>query len=254
MSIYLVRNKLLFPAKTRKLNTGKLLSYSMIDPVEGLSRLSQVSENQIARYRWWWRYLRMCLELEQKEAVVSGSKIRVDKAYYKRWDIDDFFSLSFNNWWKAHNNLFFEEPVELLTKVEMEKLAKGYSRGNNNDYHFLKVPKSMAKSMVLEQVKNSLGHRMLRRPKDFEFTGKSIPMIRHHILFNCLVLYFNGASREKIMNWCNYQYRGVEGVIQTKKDKQGLPIDKVFSFKQSLSRVLTKAKRNLLLISKGEFA
>ena len=56
------------------------------------------------------------------------------------------------------------------------------------------------------------------------------------------------------MNWCNYQYRGVEGVIQTKKDKQGLPIDKVFSFKQSLSRVLTKAKRNLLLISKGEFA
>ena len=50
----------------------------------------------------------MCLELEQKEAVVSGSKIRVDKAYYKRWDIDDFFSLSFNNWWKAHNNLFLK--------------------------------------------------------------------------------------------------------------------------------------------------
>ena len=91
MSIYLVRNKLLFPAKTRKLNTGKLLSYSMIDPIEGLSRPSQVSENQIARYRWWWRYLRMCLELEQQGALVSGSKIRVDRAYYKRWDIEDLF-------------------------------------------------------------------------------------------------------------------------------------------------------------------
>ena len=33
----------------------------------------------------------MCLELEQKGAVVSGSKIRVDRAYYKRWDIDDSF-------------------------------------------------------------------------------------------------------------------------------------------------------------------
>ena len=196
----------------------------------------------------------MCLELEQKEVSVYGSKLRVDRAYYKRWDVDDLFSLSFNNWWKTHNSLFFEEPIELLTKLEMDKLAKGYSRGNNNDYHFLKVPKSMAKWMVLEQVKNSLEHRMLRRPKDFEFTGKSIPMIRQHILFNCLVLSFNGASREKIMNWCNYQYRGVEGVIQAKKDKQGLPIDKVFSFKQSLSRVLTKAKKNLLLISKGEFA
>ena len=185
---------------------------------------------------------------------MSGSKIRVDRAYYKRWDIEDLFSLSFVNWWKAHNYLFFDEPVELLTKVEMDKLAKGYSRGNNSDYHFLKVPKRMATSMVLEQVKNRLEHRMLRRPKGFEFTGKAIPMIRHHVLFNCLVLYFNGASREKIMNWCNYQYRGVEGVIQTKNDKQGLPIDKVFSFKQSLSRVLTKAKRNLLLISKGEFA
>ena len=33
----------------------------------------------------------MCLELEQKGAIVSGSKIRVDRAFYKRWDIDDFF-------------------------------------------------------------------------------------------------------------------------------------------------------------------
>ena len=81
----------------------------------------------------------MCLELEQKGVLVSRSKIRVDRAYYKRWDIDDLFSLSFVNWWKAHNYLFFDEPVELLTKVEMDKLAKGYSRGNNNDYHFLKL-------------------------------------------------------------------------------------------------------------------
>ena len=216
MSIYLVRNKLLLPARTRKLNTGKLLSYSMIDPVERTSALSLVSENKIARYRWWWRYLRMCLELEQKGVLVSRSKIRVDRAYYKRWDIDDLFSLSFVNWWKAHNDLFIDEPVELLTKVEMDKLAKGYSRGNSNDYHFLKVPKRMAKSMVVEQVKNSLEHRMLRRSKDFEFTGKSVPMIRHHILFNCLVLYFNGASREKIMNWCNYPVSYTHLTLPTK--------------------------------------
>ena len=126
MSIYLVRNKLLFPAKTRKLNTGKPLSYSMIDPIEGIGSLSRVSATQIVRYRWWWRYLRICLELEQKKVSVSGSKIRVDRAYYKRWDLDDLLSVPFINWWKAHEGLFFEDSVELLTKIEMDKLAKGY--------------------------------------------------------------------------------------------------------------------------------
>ena len=249
-----MRNKLLFPAKTKKLSTGKLLSYSMIDPIQGVNSLSRVSENQIARHRWWWRYLRMCLELEQQKVSVSGVKIRVDRVLYRDWDLDELLSVPFNNWWKAHENLFFDESVELLGKFEMGKIAKGYSRGNNDDYHFLKVPKAMKRSVVLEQINNHLEHRLLRRTKGFEFKGKSTPMIRHHILFNCLVLSFNGASREKIISWCNYQYRGVEGAIQTKKDKQGLAIDKVFSYKQSVSRVLSKSKRNLLAICKGQFA
>tara|TARA_E500000331_G_scaffold14042_2_gene12334 strand:- start:68 stop:877 length:810 start_codon:yes stop_codon:yes gene_type:complete len=254
MDIYLVRNKLLFPAKTKKLNTGNLLPYYMIDPIRGISSLSRVSENQIARHRWWWRYIRLCLELEQQKVSVSGVKIRVDRSYYRMWDLEELLSVPFNNWWKAHENLFFDGSVEFLDKFEMGKIAKGYLRANNDDYHFLKVPKTMKRSVVLEQVKNQLEHRLFRRPKDFEFKGKSIPMIRHHILFNCLVMSFNGASREKIINWCNYQYRGVEGAIQTKKDKHGLAIDKVFSFKQSVSRVLSKSKRNLLAICKGHFA
>ena len=254
MNIYLVRNKLLFPAKTRKLNTGKSLSYSMIDPIEGISSLSRASATQIAKYRWWWRYLRICLELEQKQVFLFGSKIRVDRVYYKRWDLDDLLSVPFNNWWKAHESLFFEEPVELLTKIEMDKLAKGYSRGSNDEFLFLKIPKSMERSLVLEQVKNCLEHRTLRTPKGFKFTGKSTPMIRHHILFNCLVMSLNGASREKIMNWCNHQYQGVEGAIQCKTGKDGIPIEKVFSYKQSVSRTLSRARKIIVAISKGGFA
>ena len=254
MGSFLVRNKLLFPAKMRKLNSSNLLSYSMIDPMTDVGALSDISENDLARHRWWWRYLRMCLELEQKGIMVSGSQLRVNRAYYKSWDLEDMLSTSFEKWWKLHEKLFFEESVTLLTKGEMGRLAKGYSRVSQNEYHYLRVPKRMKSSDVLEQVKSRLEHRLRRRPRQFEFTGKSTPLVRHHIFFNCLVLFFNGASREKIMNWCNHQYQGVEGVIQVKNDKQGIPINKVFSHKQSVSRLLVKVRKKLFRISKGDFA
>ena len=250
----LVRNKLLFPAKIRKLNSGNLLPYSIIDPIQGVSNISDVSENLLARYRWWWRYLRMCLELEQNGVLLLGSKLRVNRAYYKSWSLEEMLSLSFEKWWVTHEKLFFEEPVRLLSKGEMGRLAKGYSKGRNDDYHFLRVPKTIESSEVLEQVRSQLKHRLRRRPRLFDFAGKSTPLVRHHIFFNCLVLSFNGATREKIMNWCNHQYQGVDGVIQAKLDKQGVAINKVFSHKQSVSRLLGKVRKKLLLISNGYFS
>ena len=102
----------------------------------------------------------MCLELEQQKAAVSGIKVRVDRSYYRDWDLDELLSVPFSKWWKAHENLFFDGSVEFLDKFEMGKIAKGYLRANNDDYHFLKVPKTMKRSVVLEQVKNQLEHRL----------------------------------------------------------------------------------------------
>ena len=244
-------NKLLFPAKTRKLSTGRLLTYSVIDPIQGVGEMSDEREFQIAKYRWWWRHLKLCLELEQQQIKLSGQAIRVDRSFYKKWDLGSLLSVQFDKWWRAHQQLFFEEPVSVLTKGEMERLERGFSRDSNTEFIYLKVPKYLNTSTAFEQIKNHLKIRVRRAHSLFEPPGKALPLIRYHIQYNCLVMSINGSSRDKIMNWCNYQYQGVSGAIQDKKDASGRRIDKVFSYEQSVSRALTAARKHLVLISKG---
>jgi len=249
--LFLRINKLLFPAKTRKLSTGKLLAYSVIDPIQGVGEISRERGFQLAKYRWWWRHLKLCLELEQQQIKLSGQAIRVDRSFYKKWDLDSLLSVQFDKWWRDHQHLFFEEPVSVLTRGELERLDRGFSRGSNTEFIYLKVPKYLKTSTAFEQIKNHLKNRARRAHSLFEPPGKALPLIRYHIQYNCLVMSINGNSRDKIMNWCNYQYLGVSGAIQDKKDASGRKIDKVFSYEQSVSRALTAARKNLLLISRG---
>ena len=149
-------NKLLYPAKTRKLSTGRLLTYSVIDPIQGIGEMSDEREFQIGKYRWWWRHLKLCLELEQQQIKLSGEAIRVDRSFYKKWDLGSLLSVQFDKWWRTHQQLFFEEPVSVLTKGEMERLERGFSRDSNTEFIYLKVPKYLNTSTAFEQIKNHL--------------------------------------------------------------------------------------------------
>ncbi len=252
--IYLTKNKLLFPSKIRKLTTGKLLSYNAIDPIQGVGKINQEQEVDLGKYRWWWRYLRLCLELEEQRIKLLGQDIRVDRAFYRKWNLDTLLSVQFEKWWQAHQKLFFEESVSVLTKGQLERLERGFSRDMDAEFVYLKVPKSLKAKVAFEQIKGHLKNRVRRTNKLFKPCGKTAPLIRYHIQYNCLVMSINGSSREKIMSWCNHHYQGVSGAIQNKKDRSGQKIDKVFSYEQSVSRTLTNARKNLLLVTRGFFS
>ena len=247
-------NKPIFPAKTRRLSTGKPIDYMAIDPIVGLGKISEKREIELGKLRWWWRQLKLCLELEQQSIQLLDQRIRVDRAFYRRWDLDSLLTSQFDNWFRDHQHLFFEEPVSVLTKGELGRLERGFSRNLDTEFIYLKVPKHLRTVSAIEQIKDHLKNRMRRTSSLFAPTGKTLPLIRYHIQYNCLVMSINGSDREKIMNWCNYHYQGASGAIQDKKDRSGRQIDKVFSYKQSVSRALTKARKGLLLVSKGIFS
>ena len=252
--MFLRFNKVLFPSKTRKLKTGQLIGYNTIDPIQIFGASSEEQEYQLAKYRWWWRLLRLCLELEKHGIKLLGNEVRVDRGYYRSWDVETILTTPFETWWRSHQHLFLEESVSVLTRGEFGRLEQGFSRTLDSEYIYLKVPKSLNSAIAFEQIKKQLNKKVRRSSSLFRPSGKLTPLILHHIQFNCLVMSINGNSRRKIMNWCNYQYQGVRGAIQQKQDNSGLKIDKVFSYEQSVSRHLARARKYLILISKGEFS
>ena len=247
-------NKVLFPSKIRKLKTGQLIGYNTIDPIQIFGESSEEQGYQLAQYRWWWRLLRLCLELEKRRIKLLGDEVRVDRRFYKSWDVETILTTQFATWWKSHQHLFLEEPVSMLTRGELGRLEQGFSRAVDSEYIYLKVPKYLESAIAFEQIKKKLNKKVRRSSSLFRPSGRPTPLIRHHIQFNCLVMSINGSNRGKIMNWCNYQYQGVRGAIQKKQDNSGLKIDKVFSYEQSVSRHLARARKNLILIGKGEFS
>ena len=63
----------------------------------------------------------------------------------------------------------------------------------------------------------------------------------------------NGKSGTEIMEWCNEKYKNIYSVIQRKNDTQGNPIEEVFSYEQSVSRVISKGRDTLISTSNGNF-
>lgn len=248
----LVINKLLLPVRIVKTSNSGPLRYLDLDPLKDLVG-EDTDSSLLVRYRWWWRYLNLCLELEKNELKISEKNIEVDKKFYEKWRLETMLSTQFGAWWRENKNIFIGQKISVLTKPDLERFRRGYTRSSDNEYVYLKVPKHIDEKDLLQQIGKNLLDQRKRAGRPFEFSKKSFPSIRHHIYFNCLILSLSGASRKEIMRWCNHHYRGFKLAVQTKTDKNGLLINRVFSYEQSVSRSLSRAKETLFLASKGSF-
>jgi len=157
--------------------------------------------------------------------------------------IEYFLSSSFDKWWKDHRHLF------ILEKIEEVK-----SESHDKNYIYLKIPKSRNKIALLNEIDSILDKRT-EKVERFPFTKENIPYVRLHIYYNVLVMRINGEmSLEEILVWVNEQsYKSIPGVIQHKKDSEGIYIEDVFSSHQAVTKVRGKGENIIFNVSKGVF-
>ena len=66
---------------------------------------------ELQPYRVWFDYLKTCL-LDEK------LKKRVDKEYYKSWNLSEIKNSTFNKWFKTHSGLFTSKgTIKIVSKV-----------------------------------------------------------------------------------------------------------------------------------------
>ena len=150
----------------------------------------------------------------------------------------------------THRHLFQEEQIESLQDVTQNSLQ---------DYLYLKIPKRRNKSKLLRELDVILQDN-LKGEKEilFPFSRSAIPYVRLHIEYNCLVMAFNGETRNHIKDWVNPRYRSIKGVVQERYEETddgttGLRIEDPMNYEQSVTRVIRKGKDRIKRMSKGIF-
>ena len=208
-----------------------------INPRVGTNRVSSrvfkgdVLGRSIQMYRMWFLFLRLGLDCEDNQIPIidyvnnKKIKVKVNKRFYKKWDLDRVRTDKFDDWWKDKKHLFIENEPTLVTEIE-----------DDENSYYIKIDKRLKKEDVLRGVRE-----LIKPTKTFtsEFSiqtqHKYIPT---HIKYNIFVWKHLGKTRSEIVNLLGgYKYYQV----RVPKDES------------SVRRSLRSSERVILSVSKGLF-
>jgi len=111
-------------------------------------------------YYLWFMFLKLLLEMEKNgmeftkgnspKGLKIGKDIKIDKKFYKDWDIESVRSLPFWKWWKTHKHLFGNPKT-----VDVNNL-KEWKTKSEPHYRYLRIDTRKGYSTIMKDVRNSL--------------------------------------------------------------------------------------------------
>jgi hypothetical protein len=180
-------------------------------------------------YRMWFLLVKLVLDCEHnkiKFGVNGEHKVKLNKKFYKDWEMEKYLDSNFDNWMKDKIHLFAEEKASLVKE------------GEKSDEHlYIKFHRRQRKEDLIRQVRTLL--------KDGKFeTQSKFPITKQHKYFylhqqyNAFILRQNGAGHDDVVKFMN---------IYT------LYSDRVSTSYSSLRRLYRASEQLVLDVAKGEF-
>jgi hypothetical protein len=178
-------------------------------------RRRQNTESPERVYFCWFLSLKLILEMEERKLKFDGKsligKYKIDRKFYKEWNLDSILHNRFHEWWEMHRTLFQSPPI-----VERDNLKDWIPKPH---YRYLRVDLrnnyTNIKREVLQELENLKGIKVDNKSK-YPVFGK--PQYDNEMLsYNILVRKINGESNRDIFEQEIGRFKVVE-----QKDKQGL--------------------------------
>ena len=236
----LKHSKIMTLGASQRASRGSLVDDSYFDPSKRTRAGETISRN-IQWYRMWWTYLCLALELES-----LGWKIRVNRRYYREWNIDSILGDSFDHWWKEHKQLFVVESVKKVSDPTL----------TDDDHLTIMIPKNRDKTSILLELEGLLEGKV-KGEERFPFSNSKTTYLRLHMQYNIFIKHFHGerrASRESIRTWVNEVYKPLSPyLLQTKIDNQGERITEIISAENGITNNTRYAKKRILSVGQGVF-
>ena len=216
-------SKIIRPSQTNFDNDAKLRSN--LNKFRGYNL-----DKAVHLYRMWFHLVRLVHELETEKikfGVDNKLSVKLNKRYYKDFEIDKYLDSSFDNWFADKIHFFAEEKASLVKKGD-----------ESDDYLYIKFNRRQRKEDVIRQVRTLLKNEKYKSQAKYQIKNQYKYFYLHQ-QYNVLIMRIEGKSAVEIAGFFDKTYR--------------LYSEKVSSSYSSLRRLFRSSERLVIDVSKGDF-
>jgi hypothetical protein len=238
----LIYNKIITPRGSVGTSKGGYIDYSYFE-VSKRTKGGETIGRNIQWYRMWWTYLRLALECEERNILIDGNKVKMNRRYYRRWNLDSILTNSFDSWWKENKRLFVHPQIKTLSASSVP----------DNDHIVLMIPKTRDKTDLLNELEKLLEGKT-KSVVQFPFSNSKATYLRCHMQYNIFTKAMSGQKREEIRQWVNEVYKPMSlYMLQNKLDNEGKRIEEIISAENGVTNNIRYAKKRIVSTSRGVF-
>ena len=240
--VKLIYNKIITPRGSVGTSKGGYIDYSYFE-VSKRTKGGETIGRNIQWYRMWWMYLRLALECEERNILIDGNKVKMNRRYYRRWNLDSILTNSFDSWWKENKRLFVHPQIKTLSASSVP----------DDDHIVLMIPKTRDKTDLLNELEKLLEGKT-KSVVQFPFSSSKATYLRCHMQYNIFTKAMSGQKREEIRQWVNETYKPMSSyLLQNKLDNEGKRIEEIISAENGVTNNIRYAKNRIVSTSRGVF-
>jgi hypothetical protein len=186
-------------------------------------------------YYLWFMFLKLLLEMEKNgmeffkgkslKGLKIGKDIKIDKEFYKEWDLESVRSDPFWKWWKKHKSLFENPKI-----VDVNNL-KEWNKKSESHFRYLRIDTRKRYSNIMRDVRNSLDDLKKNKgvlSEKFKYSINGNIRYDNDILrYNIMVRTLNGEDlidifqeERKRLKKIERSDKGGEGIVDEKSGKE----------------------------------
>ena len=186
-------------------------------------------------YYLWFMFLKLLLEMEKNgmeftkgnslKGLKIGKDIKIDKKFYKDWDLESVRSDPFWKWWKKHKSLFENPKI-----VDVNNL-KEWNKKSESHFRYLRIDTRKRYSNIMRDVRNSLDDLKKNKgdlSEKFKYSINGNIRYDNDILrYNIMVRTLNGEDlidifqeERKRLKKIERSDKGGEGIVDEKSGKE----------------------------------
>jgi len=216
-----------------------------------------ILQTRISKYRHWFSFLKLALEMQQQEAVLIYKKtehqIKVDESMYVGWDLDKVLTSKFDDWFfkQNHRTLFLADITRVLkTKDKVSNAKNKITIEFDANRRITDVIKDIRR---LGQEENVFKNESDDSNTEFLINGRVIDSVLQN-RFNALFLKLEGKlSNEEIITHKNNYIRatskskeidGIKGYSTQLQGKGLLDTSEDEEYLQSIGASLVQQKQD----------
>ena len=187
-------------------------------------------DKPIHLYRMWWHLVRLVIDCEHNKIKFGAKgehKVKLNKRFYKDWDMQNYLDSSFDNWMQDKIHLFAEEQATIVKEAEQ-----------SNNHLYIKFNKRQRKEDVIRQARKLMKDGKWKTGAKYS-VKKQHKYIYLHQQYNAFILRQDNMAGNDVADW-----------IQKEYSKYNHHISSEYS---SMRRLYRASEKLVLDVAKGEF-